>query len=1106
MKRITHYVLPLVFCFGLIPLVGKAQNNYWSFQNRPAEVPVKDLPAATASFLTLDIPALQARLAGGNRIVAVPNANGGFTAFTLTETAVMNAATAAAHPEIKTYTGTNTQGEELRLTVCPAGVMGRISGRGNLLYFQPLQSQNPSVVVAFRAADAFGFNGVKCGVDEEIMKGLPQPSVPGNLQKTTYGDVSKRTYTISVAATNEYTSWAGGQSAALARIVTSINNVNAIYERDFAIHFTLNTPNSIIYNTVNDPYSQGSSALGVTSLTENQAVLTNSADVATAGGFNLGHVFNAGWNGGLAYTPSACNSSLKGGAASGLDPAVFPGGPSGPVFDLTVAHEICHQFNGAHSFAANTGGCSGNTSGANGWEPGGGSTIMAYAGTCTGLAYQNNSDPYFHGGNMLQVSNYMIGTGTCAATASAGNSAPVLGSTPNVYTIPHSTPFRLALPATDADGDALTYSWEQLDPVGGTGTSTAPQSTATSGPQFRSFPATSNPVQYFPSLDGLLTGSLSYEVLPTVARNLTFRGTVRDNHAGAGRTAHKDVTVSTASCGPFSIISPATATTLAANGSNTITLTWNTAATCVTSSNINIRFSVDGGKTYPYLVLAATPNDGTEAFVVPNLPTCSGRFMIESTTGIFFNISPANVTITSGCAANGVTLSPADPVNIPVPGSATLNTNTAPQYGTAIALPASGSITTTDPASVLSADNGSGGCASFGGNPTRYDSYTFTSGSNGSHTFSLAAGSGSTFGIVINLFEETYEVSNPCKSWIASNFNSSTGSLANTLTATLCSKKKYVLVVSSFDASFPALPASYNLSVTSPAGAQLFTGQPLPAGTNYVYAIVSNATGNISEVRTTPDLSNAVMYPGGSYTIYGFNTTATAAFLNTNYAGGTYTALYNAALNQTGGLCAQQSQNSRQVNIASPLPLPVQLLAFGARWKAPGVAEAAWEVGKEEAVAAYVLERSYDGSTFAKVARRAALAGADYRSYEVADEQIAPLAEAVYYRLRLLENTGNSRFSGTVKLERTLPAGRNAFAVTPNPIAGGKLAGTLWLTEAAPVSITVQEVSGRPLRRLNAAFYAGSNPVSLDLSDLAPGMYLVVVEGPAFRMIEKVLR
>ena len=50
----------------------------------------------------------------------------------------------------------------------------------------------------------------------------------------------------------------------------------------------------------------------------------------------------------------------------------------------------------------------------------------------------------------------------CGTIQTTSNSAPVIEALQN-YTIPVSTPFVLNANATDADGDNLTYTWEQLD-------------------------------------------------------------------------------------------------------------------------------------------------------------------------------------------------------------------------------------------------------------------------------------------------------------------------------------------------------------------------------------------------------------------------------------------------------------------------------------------------------------------------------------------------------------------------------------------------------------------------------------------------------------------
>ena len=75
-------------------------------------------------------------------------------------------------------------------------------------------------------------------------------------------------------------------------------------------------------------------------------------------------------------------------------------------------------------------------------------------------------------------------------------------------------------------------------------------------------------------------------------------------------------------------------------------MTWDVASTDaapVSAANVKISLSTDGGHTYPFVLAASTPNDGSQTVIVPNVATTQARVKIEAVGNVFFDVSNAEL-------------------------------------------------------------------------------------------------------------------------------------------------------------------------------------------------------------------------------------------------------------------------------------------------------------------------------------------------------------------------------------------------------------------------------------------------------------------------------
>jgi uncharacterized repeat protein (TIGR01451 family) len=577
--------------------------------------------------------------------------DGTFARFRVVESPIMEPELAAKFPQLKTYTGQGIDDATatVRFDSTPSGVHGLVISSKGSVFIDPLAPADPELHVSVRREDlAAEFRSFGCATS------MPDraPAAPPPMFEAAAANplVLLRTFRLAVAAQGEYTQFHGGTVAgAMAAIVTTVNRVNSVYERDLAIRFVLVANNDrIIYtDPLIDPYARTNATF---LLDPNQA---NLDAVIGSANYDVGHLVNRN-SGGVAFVGSACVAGIKAHGVSGLP---YPAGPS---FDIDYfGHELGHQFNALHTWNGTNGFCAPDQYSAEAaYETGSGSTIMAYTANCGSDDVQNIGSPFFHSISYDEITAYTTtGAGSaCPTRTSTDNTAPVVNAGPN-YTIPMGTPFTLTATGSDPDGDLLTYTWEERD-LGPQQPLTGPSS-ADNGrsPLFRWVVPTTNASRTFPKLEALLNNTPSHgEQLPSTQRLLHFRVTARDNRSGGGgvRFAEMQLSVVT-NAGPFVVTSPNSAVTW----TGTQRVTWNVADTTnasIRATHVNILLSLDGGYTFPVTLAANTPNDGEEIVALPDVATTLARIKVEAVGNVFFDISDTNFTLAGPIVIAGTVL------------------------------------------------------------------------------------------------------------------------------------------------------------------------------------------------------------------------------------------------------------------------------------------------------------------------------------------------------------------------------------------------------------------------------------------------------------------
>jgi ELWxxDGT repeat protein len=188
-------------------------------------------------------------------------------------------------------------------------------------------------------------------------------------------------------------------------------------------------------------------------------------------------------------------------------------------------------------------------------------------------------------------------------------------------------------------------------------------------------------------------------------------------------------------------------------------------------------------------------------------------------------------------------------------------------------------------------------------------------------------------------------------------------------------------------------------------------------------------------------------------------------------------------------------------------PLPVEMAGFEAQLD-EGRVQLTWQTASEVNNTGFQVQRRHRG-----IDRWRSLGFVESKasggttttpvSYQFTDRVLPYEADSLFYRLRQVDADGTSKLSDRVEVALSTPDEVQLHAPFPNP-AQGQATVRLALPERQTVTLRLYDVLGRRVATVqDGPMAAGRSQLSLDLSSLSSGVYLLRLESDAVTQTRK---